>query len=148
MSRKNWVFGRDPENKLRGSFTLGDRNIQLPVAAIVSVTRGEGLNLFRMIVNAVANQFVMRQMLKTTGLLYAELTGDGRQGFGQTLTRVGEQGDGPVPGEGCTSFRQAVSKLGFLRRQSASLLPDVVRKRTDSIGGGGRVLVQAVWPLL
>jgi hypothetical protein len=86
VSGRHWVVERDPGNKYRGSFTLGDRNVQLPANAVVSVTRGEGFNLWRMIVNAVANQFVMRQMIKLPGLLFAELTGDGRQGFGQTLT--------------------------------------------------------------
>lgn len=81
-----WVKHPDPNNKYGATFTLGERNIELPETAIISVTRGEKFNLFRIIVNGIVNEFVKKQLTKNENLIYAELTGQLQGGIGQTIT--------------------------------------------------------------
>lgn len=104
VSSPAWRLARDPANKYGGTFVFGDRMVNLPPDAIVSVTRGERFNLWRLIVNSIANQVVMRQMAKTPGLLYAELTGDATQGSGQTLTVWESQAMVPFRDSGAHRF--------------------------------------------
>lgn len=85
MERK-WVRHKDPNNKYGGIFTLGNKNVDLPKDAVVSVTRGENFNIPRLIINSILNQFVMKSMVKKENLIYAELTGQLQGGIGQTLT--------------------------------------------------------------
>lgn len=81
-----WVKHVDPDNQYGATFTLGDRNIELPRDAVISVTRGESFNIPRLMINGVINQFVMKSMIKNESLLYAELSGQLQGGIGQTIT--------------------------------------------------------------
>ncbi|MGG4398013.1 hypothetical protein ABEX25_27335 [Paenibacillus thiaminolyticus] len=83
---KGWVKHPDPNNKYGAKFTLGERDIQLPDTAIISVTRGERFNVFRIIINGIVNMFVKKQLLRENDLLYAELSGRLQGGIGQTVT--------------------------------------------------------------
>lgn len=83
---KTWKKHVDPNNKYGATFTLGDRNIELPPGAVISVTRGEAFNIPRLIINGILNQFIMKAMTKNEDLLYAELTGQMQGGIGQTMT--------------------------------------------------------------
>ena len=86
MVKRKWVRHEDPNNKYGATFTLGNKNVDLPKDAVVSVTRGENFNIPRLIVNGILNQFIMKSMVKKENLLYAELTGQLQNGVGQTLT--------------------------------------------------------------
>jgi hypothetical protein len=86
MQKRKWMIHRDPNNKFAGIITLGDRNVEVPQDALISITYGENLNLWRLVLNGILNQFVMSQLRKTEGLLYAELTGQLQGGVGQTMT--------------------------------------------------------------
>jgi hypothetical protein len=83
---KKWIKHEDPNNKYGATFTLGDRNIELPPGAVISVTRGELFNIPRLILNGVLNQLIMKALTKNEDLLYAELTGQMQGGIGQTMT--------------------------------------------------------------
>ncbi|WGU96432.1 hypothetical protein QJQ58_09435 [Paenibacillus dendritiformis] len=83
---KVWVKHSDPNNKYGAKFTLGERDIQLPDTAIISVTRGERFNIFRIIINGIVNEIVKKQLVKNNDLLYAELSGQIQGGIGQTVT--------------------------------------------------------------
>ncbi|UNK20302.1 hypothetical protein MNQ98_09940 [Paenibacillus sp. N3/727] len=83
---KVWIKHQDPNNKYGAKFTLGDRDTLLPETAIISVTRGERFNIFRIIINGIVNEFVMKQLTKNEKLLYAELSGQLQGGIGQTVT--------------------------------------------------------------
>ncbi|MCI0571468.1 MAG: hypothetical protein L0Y66_12000, partial [Myxococcaceae bacterium] len=72
--------------KYGGRMTLGYRDIELPPDAIVSVTRGERFSLWRLLINSIANQLVLKQLQKNPHLLYAELTGGLDEMGGQTVT--------------------------------------------------------------
>jgi hypothetical protein len=76
----------DPNNKYGATFTLGDRNFELPPGAVISVTRGEFFNIPRLIINGMLTQIIMKAMTKNENLLYAELTGQMQGGIGQTTT--------------------------------------------------------------
>lgn len=52
---KVWVRHQDPNNKYGATFTLGNRDVELPETAIISVTRGERFNIARMIINGIVN---------------------------------------------------------------------------------------------
>lgn len=84
--KREWIRYEDPNNKYGATFTLGDRNVELPKGAVVSVTRGENFNILRLIMNGILNQFIMKSMVKNENLIYAELTGQLQGGVGQTLT--------------------------------------------------------------
>jgi hypothetical protein len=86
VAMKTWVKHEDPNNKYGATFTLGDRNIELPPGAVISVTRGELFNIPRLIINGILNQFIMKALTKNEDLLYAELTGQMQGGIGQTMT--------------------------------------------------------------
>jgi hypothetical protein len=86
IAMRTWVKHQDPHNKYGATFTLGDRNIELPPGAVISVTRGEQFNIPRLIINGILNQFIMKRMIKNEDLLYAELTGQLQGGTGQTMT--------------------------------------------------------------
>ncbi|MGU3569179.1 hypothetical protein [Paenibacillus sp. D51F] len=83
---RSWMKHEDPNNKYGATFTLGDREIELPSGAVISVTRGEQFNIPRLIINGIVNQFIMKAMPKNEDLLYAELSGQMQGGIGQTLT--------------------------------------------------------------
>ncbi|MNO91066.1 hypothetical protein D3C76_826060 [compost metagenome] len=83
---REWVKHQDPKNKYGAKFTLGHRNVELPETAIISVTRGENLNMFRIMLNGSINTFVKKQLLNNENLLYAELSGQLQGGVGQTVT--------------------------------------------------------------
>jgi len=83
---RTWIKHEDPNNKYGATFTIGDRNIELPPGAVISVTRGENFNIPRLIINGIVNQFVMKALVKNEDLLYAELTGQMQGGIGQTIT--------------------------------------------------------------
>ncbi|MBV7506537.1 hypothetical protein KW850_14830 [Bacillus sp. sid0103] len=42
--KKKWEKQIDPNKKYGGAFILGDRNVEIPPPAVVSVTRGEQFN--------------------------------------------------------------------------------------------------------
>ncbi|WP_268624632.1 hypothetical protein [Paenibacillus alvei] len=71
---KVWVKRQDPNNKYGAKFTLGNRDVELPETAIISVTRGERFNITRMIINGIVNEIVKKQLTKNENLLYAELS--------------------------------------------------------------------------
>jgi hypothetical protein len=83
---RKWMKHQDPNNKYGATFTLGDRNIELPPGSVISVTRGEMFNIPRLIVNGILNQFIMKALTNNQDLLYAELTGQLQGGIGQTMT--------------------------------------------------------------
>lgn len=83
---REWVKHQDPNNKYGAKFTLGDRDVELPQTAIISVTRGENFNIFRIMINGTINNFVKKQLQKNENLLYAELSGQLQGGVGQTIT--------------------------------------------------------------
>lgn len=83
---KVWVKRQDPNNKYGAKFTLGNRDVELPETAIISVTRGERFNITRMIINGIVNEIVKKQLTKNENLLYAELSGQLQGGIGQTVT--------------------------------------------------------------
>ena len=84
--KKKWEKQMDPNNKYGGAFILGDREIEIPPNAVVSVTRGEQFNIPRLIINGMLNQMIMKAMSKNENLLYAELKGQLEGGVGQTMT--------------------------------------------------------------
>jgi hypothetical protein len=86
MGKREWVRHVDPNNKYGATFTLGDRELELPPDAVVSVTRGEQFNIPRLIINGIVNQLVMKQLAKNENLIYAELSGQMQGGIGQTMT--------------------------------------------------------------
>jgi hypothetical protein len=86
MEARKWQFHRDPKNKYAGLLTLGSRAVALPPDAIVSLTRGDRFTMWRSIVNGLVGILVQKQLLKSPGLLYAELHGDAATGSNLTLT--------------------------------------------------------------
>ncbi|USK60911.1 hypothetical protein [Peribacillus asahii] len=83
MKRKKWIAKRDD-----GTLVFGEKPEQLPEAAFISLTRGEGLNILQLFINQVLTLLVMHQMKKSPGLIYAELKGELKKwkGCGQTIT--------------------------------------------------------------
>ncbi|WP_028563727.1 hypothetical protein [Paenibacillus pinihumi] len=81
-----WTKHADPHQKYGAKYTWGDRNIELPEQAIISVTRGENFSLVKLMINGVINEFVKKQLIRNQKLLYAELTGQLEGGIGQTVT--------------------------------------------------------------
>lgn len=71
MKRKKWIAKRDD-----GTLVFGEKPEQLPEAAFISLTRGEGLNILQLFINQVLTLLVMHQMKKSPGLIYAELKGE------------------------------------------------------------------------
>jgi hypothetical protein len=61
---------------------------RLPGTTFISLTRGEGLNLFQLFVNQVLTLIIMIQMKKSSGLIYVELSGELKKcrGNRQTMT--------------------------------------------------------------
>ncbi len=86
MTQRTWTLHRDPNNKYGGRLTLGTREVELPDDAVISVTLGERFTVWRTILNSIMNQFVMKQVAKNEGILYAELVGDAKAAYGLTLT--------------------------------------------------------------
>lgn len=86
MHGKKWAVKRGSGNN--GKFVFGKMPERISETTFVSLTRGEGLNLFQLFVNQVLNLMIMNQLKKSLGLIYAELDGElikGR-GYGQTMT--------------------------------------------------------------
>ncbi|WLD91773.1 hypothetical protein [Alkalihalobacillus sp. AL-G] len=86
MGEKKFVAHPNSQNKFEGMITYGDRDIELSENPLISITLGERFSVWKTIVNAVVSQFVMKQMKKSSGLLYAELKGNIKEGYGFTLT--------------------------------------------------------------
>lgn len=86
MTERQWITHKDPANKYAARFTLGTREVELPPDAIISLTLGDGFSIGRMIANGVITQFIQRQLLKSAGLIYAELDGDARTGSNLTMS--------------------------------------------------------------
>ncbi|VEF47319.1 Uncharacterised protein [Bacillus freudenreichii] len=86
MDVKEFVTHKDPDDKFGALITLGDRDIHIPDDALISITLGEQFSVWKTIVNAIVSQFVMKQMKKSKGLLYAEMKGHIKEGYGMTLT--------------------------------------------------------------
>jgi hypothetical protein len=89
METAKWKLVKDKKDKMKMSFVLGNRDIALPPDAIISVTRLENMTIWRTILNNVLNLFVMGQLKRKFNkkkLLYAELTGSGKERGGNTLT--------------------------------------------------------------
>ncbi|OCA87481.1 hypothetical protein [Pseudobacillus wudalianchiensis] len=84
--KREWVKHEDPNNKYGATFTLGNKDIEVPKGAVISVTRGENFNIPRLMINGILNQFIMKALVKNENLLYAELTGQMQGGVGQTMT--------------------------------------------------------------
>ncbi|MBS4176701.1 hypothetical protein KHA89_04075 [Bacillus sp. FJAT-49731] len=84
---KEFITHKKPEDKFGATITYGDRNnIDFPDDAIVSITLGERFSVWKTIVNGIVSQFVMKQMKKSKGLLYAEMKGHIKEGYGLTMT--------------------------------------------------------------
>lgn len=86
MEEKVFVTHKNPDSKYEGLITYGDRDISLPKDALISITLGEKFSVWRTIVNAIVSKFVMKQMKKSPKLLYAEMKGDVKEGYGLTMT--------------------------------------------------------------
>lgn len=86
MSDRTWILHRDPSNPYGGTFTLGDRSVPLPDDAVISLTLGTQFTVWRTLVNSIVSKFVQRQLVKTPHLLYSELVGDLKQGYGLTMS--------------------------------------------------------------
>ncbi|MFK2825963.1 hypothetical protein QYG89_09840 [Bacillus sp. B190/17] len=86
MKKKKWAAKKD--NKGNSTLVLGEVPKLLPETTFISLTRGEGLNLFQLFVNQMLTLMVMNQMKKSPGLIYAELHGELKKGKGngQTMT--------------------------------------------------------------
>ncbi|MDW0117223.1 hypothetical protein QTL97_09765 [Sporosarcina thermotolerans] len=86
MKEKKWTIKKGSEGN--GKFVLGKIPERLPQTTFLSLTRGEGLNLFQLFVNQVLTLMIMNQMKKSSGLIYAELSGELKRGRGngQTMT--------------------------------------------------------------
>lgn len=83
---REWIKHEDPNNKYGAKFTLGHREVELPETTIISVTRGENFNIFRIMINGCINYFIKKQLQNNDELLYAELSGQLQGGVGQTVT--------------------------------------------------------------
>lgn len=86
MEERKWITHRDPANKYAANITLGTRDIDLPPDAVISLTLGDRFTIWRTIVMSIVTAFVQKQLVKTPGLLYAELDGDVRSGSNLTMT--------------------------------------------------------------
>jgi hypothetical protein len=86
MEEKVFVAHKNPESKYEGLITYGTRDILLPKDALISITLGEKFSIWRTIMNAIVSQFVMKQMNKAPKLLYAEMKGNIKEGYGLTMT--------------------------------------------------------------
>lgn len=82
---KEWVRHPDLNNKYGATFTLGQRDADLPETAIISVTRGEKFNLIRIMINGIINELVKKQLTKNGNLIYAELFGQLQGGLVKRL---------------------------------------------------------------
>ncbi|MFD1708500.1 hypothetical protein ACFSCZ_17610 [Siminovitchia sediminis] len=82
----NFVTHKDPHDRFGALITYGERNIHIPDDALISITLGEQFSVWKTMVNAMISQFVMKQMKKSKGLLYAEMKGHIKEGYGLTLT--------------------------------------------------------------
>lgn len=97
---------RSTSEQGQGVLKLGEKPDILPYTAVISLTRGEGLNPIQLFINQVLTLVVMTQMKKASGLLYAELNGELKnfKGNGQTMT--------VWDGKSMTQFRNK-NKHGF-----------------------------------
>ena len=86
MKEKVFITHKNPDRKYEGFITYGDRDILLPKNALISITLGEKFSVWRTIVNAIVSHFVMKQMKKSSKLLYAEMKGNIKEGYGLTMT--------------------------------------------------------------
>lgn len=86
MTVRKWIRHKEPGDPVwKTHMTLGDRNVELPPGALVSVTYLKDLNAFRGILNGLTSLAVMSQMTKTEGLFFAEIYA-AEKGRGHTLT--------------------------------------------------------------
>ncbi|MCF6411377.1 hypothetical protein [Pseudalkalibacillus salsuginis] len=87
MEKKKWRSVKG-EGSGFGTLILGKKPEIQSEQIFISLTRGEGLNFFQLIINQILTLMVMNQMKKAPGLLYAELYGEmkDRKGYGQTMT--------------------------------------------------------------
>lgn len=86
MAEWKWIRHRDPANKYAGQFTLGERSVEVPPGTVVSLTLGDNFSIGRMIANGLVSLFIQRQMVKSPGLLFAELEGDAQTGSNLTTS--------------------------------------------------------------
>ncbi|MGG1678618.1 hypothetical protein ACIFOT_23220 [Neobacillus sp. NRS-1170] len=126
---KKWEKQIDSNNKYGEAFILGDRNVEIPPNAVVSVTRGEQYNIPRLIINGFLNQMIMKAMSKNENLLYAELKGQLDGGIGQTMTvwKVGKDMNS-CRTSGMHNFARKFFQLGVLQWKSTILLFDLEGK--------------------
>lgn len=82
---RQWVLHKDPANKYGGFMTLGSRDVVVPENALISATRSENLTIGRVIINMILNNWIMKQLARLEGLLYAELTADMKARQVQTM---------------------------------------------------------------
>jgi hypothetical protein len=81
MSGRKWV--RHPGQLV----TYGERDrSQLGPDSVVTITRSERLSLFRLLVAAVLNETIMRQMVKRDTVIFAEVAANVREGWAQTTS--------------------------------------------------------------
>jgi hypothetical protein len=86
MKEKSLVTHKSPDNKYEGLITYGNKDILLPKDTLISITLGEKFSIWRIVVNAIVSRFVMRQMKKSPKLLYAEMKGNIKEGYGLTMS--------------------------------------------------------------
>jgi hypothetical protein len=81
-------MGISKEARRLWHLTIGRKAGAASGKTFISLTRGEGLNLFQLSINNLLPLMVMNQMKKTPGLLYAELIGELKKGrgIGRTMT--------------------------------------------------------------
>ena len=72
-----------------GRMALGQRPVELPADAVVSITLATNLSLRQFVMGALVSQLIMRQCRKAPGLLYAEVAADydGRYSYTLSLWR-------------------------------------------------------------
>jgi len=85
-ARHRKTYQNDPDALWRGSIIVGAKEAALPEEAVISLTLGERLPLWRTLLNSLLNQLALRQLVRSPDLLYVEVVGDLKEGFGYTMT--------------------------------------------------------------
>jgi len=86
MQEKSFVTHPSPNSKFEGLITYGNRDIVLPKDALISITLGEKFSIWKILINAIVSRIVMKQMKRSPKLLYAEMNGNIKEGYGLTMT--------------------------------------------------------------
>lgn len=148
----------------RGYVSVGSREVELPPDAVISVTRGEGFPLWPYVLNTVGNMFVIPQVARKPGLLYAEMMGIPEKRGGQTISVW--RGKDMVPFRDSGAHRFVMRYLGwtffsaqthsyFLTWKANGRIPtmaeaeQIVKAHGKHLVGGKlvRQMSRPVWPM-